>query len=78
MKKPNEAAPSSRPPKKDNDRLAKALRDNLFRRKAQARARAEGETPDTSLDSPSETGEQTDPIKPTGPKGPSGPSGPRG
>ena len=40
--------PSELPPAKQqaNDRLAQALRDNLHRRKAQARARATAPAPD--------------------------------
>jgi hypothetical protein len=42
--------PTSKPnsPKKDEDRLAQALRENLFRRKAQARARTGSNPPEST------------------------------
>jgi len=40
MTKPQHPARAANPPRKDAERLAQALRENLHRRKAQARARA--------------------------------------
>ena len=49
--RPRHPSESSLPPsakQRANDRLAKALRDNLYRRKAQARARTAAPAPDAS------------------------------